>query len=121
MNDLSALAGKWLPTKAEMDGAAAPDMVIEKTSLTFRGEKYQVIFAGETADAGVCKIILVDGKITLLFESTKGPYDGRRLPAIFQHQGNRLRICFGLDGKLPVEFATAPDSQRYLISYRREG
>ena len=120
MNPLSPLAGTWLLTKAEMDGAPAPDMVIERTSLTFQGEKYHVDFAGETADAGLCKVVTIAGKDTLLFESTRGPYDGRRLPAIYQHQGNRMRICFGLDGKLPSEFTTAPDSQRYLVSYRRD-
>jgi hypothetical protein len=34
--------------------------------------------------------------------------------------GNRLRICYGLDGTLPGGFKTTPDSQLYLATYRRK-
>jgi hypothetical protein len=51
--------------------------------------------------------------------ATKGENSGRTMPAIAQLRGDRLRICFGLDGVRPTEFLTALGAARYLVTYRR--
>jgi hypothetical protein len=33
----------------------------------------------------------------------------------------RIRLCYGFDGQLSTAFTTSPNSQRYLVTYRREG
>jgi len=41
------------------------------------------------------------------------------ISAIYQLMGDRLRICYALDGTAPLDFKTAPNSRRYLVTYRR--
>ncbi|HTJ79436.1 MAG TPA: TIGR03067 domain-containing protein [Rariglobus sp.] len=123
MSSTHPIIGVWLPVKAELDGVAAPEMVISRTELIVSGDSYKVYFAGEIHDRGHYRLSPAAGEeshehITLV--STHGENDGRTLPSIFQLVGNRLRICYGLNGALPNAFSTAVDSQRYLVTYRRK-
>lgn len=116
------IEGVWLPVKAELDGVAAPDMVINRTELTFRNGSYKVVFAGEIHDRGRYEFVALaeaESTLRLTLTSTHLENKGRVLASIYQLAGNRLRICYGLDGVTPQAFATALDSQRYLVTYRR--
>ena len=116
-----AIEGLWLPIRAELDGVEAPAMVIERTELTLRAGKYAVHFADEHHDRGRYELITVEsGHARLTLTGTHGENAGRTLHAIYQLAGNRLRICYGLDGVTPETFSTRLDSQRYLVTYRRK-
>lgn len=119
MDNTHPLEGDWLPTKAELDGEPAPALFLAQTILTLRDGHYQIDFGGETSDSGTYEPTDNAAFPALKMECTKGANDGRTVLAIFQTQGNRLRICFGLDGTLPDGFQTAADSNRYLVYYRR--
>jgi hypothetical protein len=54
------------------------------------------------------------------FVGARGVNAGRTIPSIFQLTGDRLRICFGLDGKTPATFVSARGSDHYLVTYRRQ-
>jgi hypothetical protein len=75
-----------------------------------------VSFAGEVADRGT--YILEDGRLTLT--GIAGPNQGRTIPCILQLVGDRLRVCYGLDGVLPTSFTTTPGVEHYLATYRRK-
>jgi len=116
-----ALEGLWLPVRAELDGVEAPVMALERIELTLRAGAYAVHFAGEHHDRGHYELINVEsGHARLTLTSKHGENAGRIFASIYQLAGNRLRICYGLDGITPDAFATKLDSQRYLVSYRRK-
>jgi len=113
------LEGTWHPLRAELAGEAAPEPVLQRTQLAFTAGRYTVRFAGEVADAGTYLLDPSPTGRSLRLTSTTGRHDGRVIPCLFQLVGDRLRICYGLDGAPPVAFAAPPESPCYLVTYRR--
>lgn len=113
------LEGIWHPLRAELAGAAAPELVLQRTEVTFAAGRYAVRFAGEIADAGTYRLDPAPPGRSLRLTSTSGPHEGRIIPCLFQLAGDRLRICYGLDGVEPTDFTAPPESPRYLVTYRR--
>jgi hypothetical protein len=81
-----------------------------------------VFYSGEIADRGhyTFAFKLGDPQNLLTLRGTHGPNADRAIPAIFQRKGELLRICYGLDGTIPVVFASPAGSQLYLVTYRRK-
>lgn len=110
-----SLPGHWRPIRAELDGETAPDMALQEMELRLTAVGYAVHFGGQLYDGGT----FISTETTLRLTAVEGPHAGRVIPAIYQLVGDRLRICYGLDGAAPTEFKTAPGSARYLVTYRR--
>ena len=116
------IEGVWLPVKAEFDGVAAPELVVARTEFTVSAGAYKVRFAGEIHDHGRYELASTaeeETHLRIILTSTHRETHGRILASIYQLTGNRLRICYGLDGVTPDAFATMLDSRRYLVTYRR--
>ncbi len=111
-----SLHGQWRPVRAELDGEEAPAIALDRMELLFQADTYTMRFAGEVHDHGT--FIHTVASITLTAQH--GANSGRVIPAIYQLVGDRLRICYGIDGQVPTEFKTSPGSQRYLVTYRRQ-
>ena len=75
---------------------------------------------GELADQGTYSRMPSDTHAALIFVGAKGPNAGRTIPCIYQLVGDRLRVCYGLDGTTPSTFATTAGSAHYLATYRRK-
>lgn len=114
---MTSLHGTWQPVRAELDGESAPELALESMLLVLAANAYIVSFAGEIHDSGT----FAHSFPTLTLTARHGPHAGRVVPALYQLAGNRLRICYGIDGTLPDAFATAANSRRYLVTYRRQG
>jgi uncharacterized protein (TIGR03067 family) len=112
---MSALHGHWLPVRAELDGQEAPALALERMEFTLSPEGYEVRFAGEVHDRGT----FTHTETSLSMTARQGRHDGRVIAAIYQLAGDRLRVCYGLDGTAPDAFKTAVNSGRYLVTYRR--
>jgi uncharacterized protein (TIGR03067 family) len=51
---------------------------------------------------------------------TEGPNQGKTFPAIYELNGDTLRICYDLSGaKRPAEFKTIAGTKLYLVTYSR--
>jgi uncharacterized protein (TIGR03067 family) len=110
--------GIWIMVRAELDGVAAPDLVVARSQIEFAAGRYETRFGHEAGDRGT---FVVGGEAeqgTIDLKVVAGPNRGRIIPCIFQRRGDRLRVCFGLDGVVPADFSTAPGQQRYLVTYR---
>ena len=114
-----SLDGLWQPLRAELSGESAPPMVLEKMTLTLRSGRYTVHFGGEVSDRGTFTHSPSEPHATLTLTGEHGANAGRTIPAIYQLVGDRLRLCYGLDGKLPAAFATDNTTRLYLVTYRR--
>jgi uncharacterized protein (TIGR03067 family) len=117
---LPGLTGTWEMIRAETAGEPSPDLIPLRVELQLTAESYAVHLAGELADRGTFTVIADQPHPALALLGTTGPNAGRTIPCIYQLAGNRLRICYGLDGTLPGGFKTTPDSQLYLATYRRK-
>lgn len=116
----SPIDGTWQLIRAELDGEAAPELVVTQTVLALAAGAYEVRFAGEIADRGSFELCETAEANSIILRGTDGPNAGRSIPCIYQLAGGRLRICYGLDGVAPTQFATSTGQQRYLAIYRRD-
>ena len=126
----ATLSGTWEMVRAELAGADAPDMLALRVELELTADTYIVRFAGQVADRGTYALACPEpvervesaerGARALTLTGAVGPNKGRTIPCIFQLTGDRLRVCYGLDGTAPTVFATAPGTEHYLATYRRK-
>ena len=115
----SPLAGTWQMVRAERSGDPAPELVTRHITLELTAETYLVRHAGQVTDQGTFATGAVVGRRTMVWHGTAGHNAGRTIPCLYQLRGDRLRICYGLNGVAPTEFATTIGDQRYLATYRR--
>ena len=114
----SALEGVWEMVRAEFNGEAAPEIVVQNTTLELAAGEYRVRFRGDVMDQG--RFEPATTATTLLLRGTTGPNSGRSIPCLYQINGDRLRICYGLDGSQPNAFKTTAGEARYMATYRRK-
>jgi uncharacterized protein (TIGR03067 family) len=114
-----ALDGLWQMVRAELAGEQAPEVVAQRTTLELFKGVYRVRFDEEIVDQGTFETSASAPYQILLFFGTSGTNKGRRITGIFQRVGERLRVCYGLDGFQPKEFQTAAGQNRYLATYRK--
>ena len=116
---ISPIDGLWQLVRAEHAGETAPELVIDQTTIELANGEYRVRFAGKVVDTGAFEVGGVIEQSTILLRGAKGPNAGKTIPCIFQLRGDRLRVCYGFDGRAPTEFSTNASNQRYLGVYRR--
>ena len=115
-----AIAGTWQVIRAVLDGEEAPSMAIEQMEVHLSVDRYEVRFGGVIADRGQLRVDTSTESAFVELTGTEGPNAGKTIPAPFQYKGDRLRLCYGLDGILPDDFTTEADSRRYLVFYKRK-
>jgi len=114
------IEGSWQPFKAELAGEAAPAIALTKLCLIINAGTYAVYFGNEVSDSGSYVLGVQSDHQIITLSSLHGTNAGRTIPSIYQLVGDRLRICFGLDGAAPTDFAAPVGSPFYLVSYRRK-
>ncbi len=119
-SDNLSLDGTWLPVQAELAGQPMPDVVLKTISLKIESSRYEV-FVGAVADRGTCTVDASAKPKGMTITGTEGPNKGKTFPAIYEFNGEKLRICYDLSGaKRPTEFKTVPGTQLYLVTYTRK-
>jgi uncharacterized protein (TIGR03067 family) len=115
-----ALQGTWSPTQAELGGNPMPDAVLKTISLTLDKGKYTA-FVGDEPDKGTYTIDTTSNPRSISVTGTEGPNQGKTFPAIYELNGDTLRICYDLSGeKRPTEFKTVAGTKLYLVTYHRK-
>ena len=118
--DHPSVDGNWLPVQAELGGQSMPDAVLKSISLKLENGRYEV-FVGPIADRGTCTVDSSAKPKGMTITGTDGPNKGKTFPAIYEFNGEKLRICYDLSGaKRPTEFKTVPGTQLYLVTYTRK-
>ncbi|HWQ34936.1 MAG TPA: TIGR03067 domain-containing protein [Blastocatellia bacterium] len=113
------LDGTWIPVTAELSGQQLPDAILRTMKLIMFGSKY-VASVGGVSDQGLVKINARSVPAVMDITGTSGPNEGRTIRAIYELSGDRLTVCYALDGDTrPAEFKTQPDSKHYLVTYKR--
>lgn len=118
--DADAIKGTWLAATAELGGRPFPDEVRKSIQLTLKGGTYTVT-VGKNPDRGTVKLDPSATPKAMDVTGTEGPNKGKTFPAIYELDGDTLRICYDLGGKArPTEFKTAAGTQQFLVTYKRQ-
>ena len=118
-NDPKDIQGTWLPVKAELSGKPMPDEFLKKIiSLKLDGGKYLV--TAESLDKGTYTMDAAAKPRTIDITGTEGPNVGKKIPAIYELNGDTLRICYNLGGGThPTEFKSPAGTRIFLVTYQR--
>src|SRR5262245_2050797 len=100
------LQGAWLPSTAELSGKMFPDEIRKTIKLVVKDDKYTVT-VGKQVDQGTVKLNPAATPKELDITGVEGPNKGKTILAIYERDGDTLRICYDLSGKSrPKEFKT---------------
>jgi uncharacterized protein (TIGR03067 family) len=117
--DAKAIQGTWLPAKAELRGVTMNDDFLKSIVLKLEAGKYEV--TAENVDKGTYTIDPAAKPKTIDITGTEGPNVGKKIPAIYELDGDALRICYGLRGSpRPTEFKSLTGTQTFLVTYKRK-
>jgi uncharacterized protein (TIGR03067 family) len=118
--DSDSLQGTWLPSSAELGGQPFPEEVRKTIKLVIKDDKYTVT-VGKTVDQGTIKLNSSAKPKEMDITGTDGPNKGKTILAIYERDGDTVRICYDLSGKShPTEFKTKADTQLFLVEYKRQ-
>lgn len=118
--DSGGLNGTWLPATAELGGKPFPEEFRKITRLVIEGDRYTVT-VGDQIDRGTVKLDSSAKPMALDITGTEGPNKGKTIPAIYERDGDTLRVCYDLSGQgRPKEFKTTEGSLLFLVTYQRE-
>jgi uncharacterized protein (TIGR03067 family) len=119
-DDAKSVQGNWKPVKAELAGQPMTEAVLKSISLKLDNGKYEV-FVGERPDRGTYTLDSTTRPGNMSVTGTEGPNIGKTFPAIYELQGDTLRICYDLSGvKRPTEFKSVAGTMLYLVTYTRK-
>jgi uncharacterized protein (TIGR03067 family) len=125
--ELARLEGTWVVVAREYMGKKASEEEIKKLNA-------KVVVKGDTVavwsnDAGE-DVVVAEATIkldpstkpkTLDAAFTSGPTKGETGLAIYELDGDALRICYNIGGdKRPTQFAAPKDAEWMLVTYKRE-
>jgi len=119
-DDGKTIQGDWVPVSAELAGQPMPEALLKTISLNMDKGKYEV-FVGQEPDRGTYALDSAAKPKGITVVGTEGPNKGKTFPAIYELNGDTLRICYDLSGaKRPAEFKSVARTKLYLVSYKRK-
>jgi uncharacterized protein (TIGR03067 family) len=114
------IEGAWLPSAAELGGEKFPDEVRKTMKLVVKDDRYTVT-VGTEVDKGTVKLNASAKPKAMDITGADGPNKGKMIPAIYERDGDTLRVCYDLSGKSrPTEFKTKKGTQLFLVTYKQE-
>jgi uncharacterized protein (TIGR03067 family) len=118
-DDGKKMQGSWKPVAAELGGKPFPDEVLKTMKLVLTDGKYTVT-VGKQTDEGTVRLDPAKEPRAMDIVGTRGPNQGKTIPAIYELTDTTLRVCYDLSGKTrPKEFKTRADTQMFLVEYKR--
>ena len=113
--ETNGLNGWWVVTEAQLDGVPLPADALADLSLHVHSGRFML-----GNDEGTIAINRQVHPFAMDVVATRGPNRGRFVPAIFEHAGGMLRVCYDLSGReRPREFNAPLGTRRFLATYRR--
>jgi uncharacterized protein (TIGR03067 family) len=116
----NGIQGTWLPEAAELGGKPFPDEIRKSITLVVKDDTYTVT-VGPAVDKGTLTFDPSAKPKHMDVVGTEGPNKGKTYPAIYERNGDTLRICYDLSGKgYPADFKTMEGTQLYLVTYKQQ-
>ena len=87
--------------------------------LTLKGDEYEVV--AESPDKGTVTYNSSADPKEMDIKGVEGPNKGKTFLAIYELDGDKLKICYDLSGKSrPKEFKTQAKTKLFLVTYERQ-
>lgn len=116
---LAKMEGKWTIIAAERDGKA--DDTLKGAVRVNMGDKYTLTMKGGKPFSGTFKIDPTKKPKTMDMMPTDGRYKDKTLLAIYEFDGDTMKVCFAEPGKeRPTAFASKPGSGHVFIIQKHE-
>jgi uncharacterized protein (TIGR03067 family) len=117
--DLKKLEGTWTFDSVEAGGNKLPAEQFKTMSVTMEGTKYSVKLNDMVVEAATQKIDSSKSPKTMDVTVTEGPNKGKVYLAIYEINGDTLKVCFDPEGKKrPTEFKGDVGSQTLVVHKR---
>jgi uncharacterized protein (TIGR03067 family) len=115
------LNGTWVPIAADVSGQALVVEELRVSRLVLNDGGYQII---DRADHVVdCGDYRVDDSVypqTMDIVGVSGPYAGRVMLAIYELEGDRLKVCYDLEASArPLDMEAEGEELLLSITYAR--
>lgn len=118
--DRDTIQGTWAASSVEFGGKPFPEEIRKSIKLTLKDDKYTVN-VGPNLDQGTIKLDPSAKPKAMDIVGTEGPNKNKTFQAIYELDGNTLRICYDLSGQSrPTAFKTSEGTQLFLVTYNRE-
>ena len=126
--ELGKLQGTWVLTAMEKNGNAAPEFVLGKLTLTFKGDT--MAMGGALTDATrkapdypQFTVTLDPSKKPKAIDATpsNGEFKGKTVLGIYQRDGEELKICLPKQGdkQRPSDFRSPVGSDVAFMTFKR--
>jgi len=119
-DDVKLLAGTWQATSMQGGKATLPPEQVKELKLFIDGETYKVTLKERETDKGklaAAKTARGEPKALDIASDVAPEKKLKNMPAIYELDGESLKVCYGLDGKRPKEFKAADEA--LLIVYKK--
>jgi uncharacterized protein (TIGR03067 family) len=125
--DQEQLQGTWMMVSREFMGKKASEEEIKKlnTKIVVKGDMITVwskdAGTDEVVSESTFKVDPTTKPKSLDFTMTSGPSKGQTAVAIYELEGDSLKVCYAVgETKRPTQFAAANDTEWVLLTYKRE-
>jgi uncharacterized protein (TIGR03067 family) len=120
VDDGKKMEGAWKPDTAEFGGEKVNSEELARITVTIKGNKYTTV-AGDGKDEGTFQLYSAKKPKAMDITGTEGPNKGKTIPAIYELDGDTMRVCYALQGtNHPTEFKSTVENKYLLINYKRQ-
>ena len=120
--ELAKFDGTWVAASVEVGGKKIPDEELKKAPgrLTLKGGKW-TLKAGGREQSGTFTVDAAKKPKQMDIKPGDGPNAGKTIQAIYQLDGDTMKVCYAPPGKdRPTAFETKDKAGYALIVYKRE-
>jgi len=118
-SDLARMQGTWAIVTIEAGGKA--DDKITKGKIVIAGDTLKHVKPdGTTGSAGTIKVDPTRSPKEMDMTAQDGPNKDATFPAIYELDGDSLKLCMARTWARPKEFATRPGHQELLYVLKRD-
>lgn len=119
--DKASLQGTWKVIASQQDGERVPPDDLKDLFLIFKNDAILIREGGKTEEKFSFSIDPAKKPREMDLTINFGPNKGKVDRAIYEFDGDRVRICIqsNKDAARPREFASAPGSKLWLVTLQR--
>jgi uncharacterized protein (TIGR03067 family) len=115
------MTGTWSCVSATINGKPLSESAVRKLRLTMTETCYKTERSDEVLFDSAYRLDATKAPVQINMVGTEGDLIGKEAQGIIAVEGDALKICYTMPGRLrPVSFASATNSEAYLIIWKRE-
>jgi len=120
-NVTAQMTGTWSCVNATINGKPLSESALKKLRLTMTETHYKTEREDEVLFDSTYRLDATKTPVQINMVGTEGDLIGKEAQGIIAVEGDTLKICYTMPGKpRPVSFASATNSEAYLIIWKRE-